>query len=421
MTSPILSAAAGDGADAICRPSFDDHLQQAMGGLRIALLKLLQSVNADPTTPQKVSRRFGINRNLAWKVSRLISESDERASVRHVPGKQGLRILCERFREAGAPIEVVNAVSDAMDAFLQMVEVQAGDRTALDMTLRSLRPEGEGPEGVLTARKLAFQGNSAVWGVRARLKLGLQVVAPANSGSRDGEVDIARVGGLLDFWRLRADARWPLIHYRMFPEESASGRLAVEPIESPAEDSDDPPWLRDFCSVPPPRCRRVKRVPGDLFEIMEGPVGNTASFSCVYGQVTRNAATYLSDGAGTMGEHQLRLNVPMGGAHFDVLLHESLPLQAPPRIVVESWMQVSDTPRPVGEPLYSLETLEQIEEMPAGLPNLNTADVPRYPDLVQQVVRTLGRPLREFRGYRVRLSYPPIPTILKIIHPLAHN
>ena len=415
MTSPILSAAAGNGADASCRPSFDDHLQQAMRELRIALGRLLQSVDADPKTPQKVSRRFGINRNLAWKVSRLISERDGLASVRHVPGKHGLQILCERFRDAGAPEDALNAVGLAMDGFLQMVEVQAGDRAALEMTLRSLRPEGEGPEGMLAARKLAFQGTSAVWGVRARLKLGLQVVAPSGSGAGSGDVDIASVGGLMDFWRLRADACWPLIHYRESTESIASGHRLVEPLEASDGACDDPPWLRDFCSVPLPRCRRVERASGALYEIADGPVGSTAAFSCVYGQVTRHAAAFPAGQEGAFPVQSLGLNLPVSAAHFDVLLHESLPVHEAPRIVVESWMQISDSPGPTERSLYRLDAQEEIEELPVGLPNLGTQDVPRYTDLVAQVVKALGRPLREFRGYRVKLRYPPIPTVLKLV------
>lgn len=423
MTSPSSSASAGDLADGSDRLPFDEHLRQAMGGLRIALLNLLKSVDADPTTPQKVSRRFGVNRNLAWKVSRLIGEEDARASVRHVPGTQGLRILCERFREAGAPSELAQAVTDAMDGFLHMVEVQAGDRTALDLTLRSLRPEGDGPEGVLAARKLAFQGNSAVWGVRARLKLGLQVVVPSADGGEGGEVDIATVGGLLDFWRLRADARWPLIHYNMYADDAAADGTApmpatVEPLEKPEDGEDGPPWIREFCSSPLPECRRVEQVAGDLFELVEGPVGNTAALSCVYGRLNRRAASFFTNTPGQTGEYQLKLNTPVEAAHLDILLHESLPLDSPPRIVVESWMQAGDSPRPLGDPIYKLDVLEEVEELPQGLPDLDSVDVPRYPDLVQQVVRATGYRLEEFRGYRVRLRYPPIPTKLKLIHPL---
>ena len=415
MTSPTLSTAAGDGADASCRPSFDEHLQRAMRELRIALGRLLASVGADPRTPQKVSRRFGINRNLAWKVSRLISERDGLASVRHVPGKHGLQILCERFRDAGAPEDVLNAVGLAMDGFLQMVKMQAGDRAALEMTLRSLRPEGEGPAGMLAARKLAFQGNSAVWGVRAGLKLGLQVVAPSENSPGNRNVDIASVGGVMDFWRLRADACWPLMHSGESAASTASGPRFVEPLQASGGDCDGPPWIRDFCSVPLPECRRVERASGVLYEIADGPVGSTAAFSCVYGQLTRNAAGFAAGQEVAVPDQSLRLNLPVSAAHFDVLIHESLPVKETPRVVVESWMQMSDSPGSPEISRYRLDAQEEVDELPLGLPNLGIQEVPRYTDLVDQVVNALGHPLREFRGYRVKLRYPPIPAVLKLL------
>ncbi len=414
MTVPNPDAARPEAAVG-SRLSFDEHLSQAMGGLRSALVDLLASVEADPTTPQKISRRFQVNRNLAWKISRLIGEQDQRAAVRHVPGTQGMRILCERFREAGAPGDIVRAVGDAMEGFLHMVEVQAGDRTALDLTLRSLRPEGEGPEGVLAARKLAFQGNSAVWGVRARARLGLQVVVPSSS---EGEVDLAVVGGLYDFWRLRSDVRWPLMHHRFVSDEPTPEQHAVEPIDASSHEPGEPPWLREFCSMPRAACRRLPQVPGELYEIAEGPVGNTASLSCVFGQVVRHAAPFFAPEPGQTGEYQLHLNTPVEACQFDVLVHESLPLEAPPEVVLESRMQVCDTARPLGRPLYALDLQEELRELAPGLPDLASTDIPRMPELVESVLARLGRPRSEFRGYRLEVRFPPIPTVLKLIHPL---
>lgn len=398
------------------RLDFDEHLGQAVGGLRKALLQLLGSVGADPSTPQETSRRIGINRNMSWKISRLLNEQDQRAAVRHVPGAQGMRILCERFREAGAPAELAQSVLDAMQAFLDMVKVQVGDRTALEGTLRSLSGEGAGREGVLAARKLAFQGNSSLWGVRARVKMGLQIVSP---GTRDGYIDTIMVGGLLDFWRLRSDARWPLIHYRGFADDTLASDRVFEQIDDSVADKDGPPWLRDFCSSPLPKCRRLPNMPGALYELTEGPVGNTAAMSCVFGRVLRNAAPFRADGADDRGEYQLLLNTPVELAHFDLLIHESLPLSEMPRIQLDSRMQVTEK-TPIGEPLYGLEIQEQVHELGAGLSNLASPDLPRYPELVEYVLGRVGKPLSEFRGYRVSLRFPPIPTVLKISHPLPN-
>ncbi len=415
MNSPPLDSPSTQVADESTRLPFDEHVQQAMGALRVALRDLLKSVEADPKTPQKVSRRFNINRNLSWKISRLISEEDVHASVRHVPGTQGVRILCERFRDAGAPDDVVQAVGDAMVGFQRMVKVQAGDRTALDLTLRSLRPEGDGPDGVLAARKLAFQGNSAVWGVRAGIKLAIQVVAP---GSEAGQVDIATVSGLVDFWRLRADARWPLIHYRCFADGDVPKEQSIEPIEDLGDGQDGPPWLPAFCSAPLPDCRKRTDVEGLMYEIMEGPVGNTAALTCVYGRIVRNAASFTSDVPGQTGEHQVQMNTPVELAHFDLLVHKSLHLPESPQLLVESRLQVAGALRSIGEPIYSLKVLEQVETVNGGLDAMEDTAVPNHRDMLVRATGTLGYSADDFTCYRVTMRYPPVPSVLKLIHPL---
>ena len=57
-------------------PEFPEHLQTALQALRAAIIELLSAVGADPGKPQDLARRFGLNKNLTWKVSKIICESD---------------------------------------------------------------------------------------------------------------------------------------------------------------------------------------------------------------------------------------------------------------------------------------------------------------------------------------------------------
>lgn len=52
-------------------------------------------------------------------------------------------------------------------------------------------------------------------------------------------------------------------------------------------------------------------------------------------------------------------------------------------------------------------------------PVVATPHLPRYASLVELCCRRLGHPLEAFRGYRMTLTYPPIPSGFVIHHPLG--
>jgi len=81
-----------------------------MQNVRGALTELLASLGENPRLPQDVSRRHGINKNLAWKVCKIINSTDVYASAQHGPGPGGIRILLRAFEKAGAPEEALAAV-----------------------------------------------------------------------------------------------------------------------------------------------------------------------------------------------------------------------------------------------------------------------------------------------------------------------
>ena len=56
--------------------AFEDAVPEAIQAVRGALTELLVTAGADPERPQAVARRFGLNKNLAWKVCKIINSPD---------------------------------------------------------------------------------------------------------------------------------------------------------------------------------------------------------------------------------------------------------------------------------------------------------------------------------------------------------
>ena len=60
-------------------------------------------------------------------------------------------------------------------------------------------------------------------------------------------------------------------------------------------------------------------------------------------------------------------------------------------------------------------------DLGSGPPDLTTPSLPRYPKLVPRVFERLGASARDFTGFRLRIAYPPIPTLALFRHSLPER
>lgn len=396
---------------------FAGHFEQAVQALRGALTDLLASVGADPGTPQAVARRFGLNKNLAWKISKIVHSSDLYASVQHLPGASGLDILLRAFHRAGAPASAIRAVRDAVGEYERMVEIHAGDRASLELMLSSMVPERGSTDLLESSRKLSYQGNSATWGVQTRVRLGMQVVA-ANADNPE-LLDIAAIGGLFDYRRLRPSASWPLVMAQSFNDDETPLPLKQEPLD-PRCGPDEPPLLHDFCTQPLPETRLVQLPRGALFELSEGPIGNTAALDCVFGWLRRAFAPMWRDEQNQIGEHLVTITTPSEMVSFELLAHADLPLP-PPEIALFSLMEYGLEGAASVRRRYQLPTVEPLQDLGARPPVVAHPSLARIPELATYACQRLGWKLEDFQGWRVTIKHPPIPSVLTLRYALPEK
>ncbi len=185
-------------------PGFEEQARDVVRRLRSAMTNLVSVAGADPTNARSMARKFGINKNLAWRVSNIIRSTDAIATVPYIPGPGGGNILLRAFTEAGAPIEQVALLRRSLNEFQSLVATHSADRETLEMMLGNLTHEGQ-RERDEAHRKLAYRGNSAIWGVRASAQYNCHLVAPSD---RNDRLDHGRICGLMGFQRLRSNVRW---------------------------------------------------------------------------------------------------------------------------------------------------------------------------------------------------------------------
>lgn len=403
------------------QPRLEDDFRRVVNSLRGALIELFASVGADPGTPQVVSRTFGLNKNLTWKISRIVGASDPVAAIRHIPGATGLDILLTSFASHGAPAPLIAAVRAAARAFADVVELHAGDRAHLDLVLDSMGLLDGAPQ-LETARELAFKGNSGLWGVQARARITVGFVAP--DPADPARLVTALVGGLVEFRRLRPEVAWPLFRFTGYQRDDAPGTgpaIRFTPLDGRDRRPDDPPLLlRDFCSPHVPHIQSRPNALGGVDVVLpEGPVGRTAAFDCFFGQLAGPAPRFR-DEANQHGEFSSTISLPVETLLFDLVVHKDVELPMPRVIVFGRRTLAPDVPgaRPVED---ILPVPDQCVELVGRPPVVSTPISPKHADIVRRVCQQLDRPLSEFRGIRLQMAYPPMGSTVVLRWPLPER
>ena len=72
-------------------------------------------VQVDPARPRQAARDLGVDKNLAWRVSKIVSQPDVFQVVGNIPHQAGVKILCKAFRDAGAQADRVRNLPDAVE------------------------------------------------------------------------------------------------------------------------------------------------------------------------------------------------------------------------------------------------------------------------------------------------------------------
>lgn len=399
--------------------AFEDQVRAAATRFCSALAGVLTALGADPHKPQHISRQLKLDKSLAWKVSRIVLDPDPVAAIARFPGKSGLKILVDSLEHANAPALILTEFKESIAAFEHVEKIHAGSRETLQIMLADAPVRGT-RDREEAHRKQAFQGNSAVFGVQARVQLSIHFVAP--NVADPSRLDLSVVCGLIDFRRLRQDVPWTVASARLKNDDgSALSVVDLDPMD-PNIGPGEVPAMREFCSPALPPLRAVRQPNGRTrFEIGEGPVGNTAAATYIAGWITRAAVSPFAGPNNQHGESQVVVATPCETLIHDFYVHKSMSFAMDPVVRVYNMLP--------GQPVYPSEghhrgilPLENdMIRMGFGAAEAQTPEMPNYMQLVETSVSRIGCPLKDFCAFRYRLRYPPIPCLVLYRHPLPER
>lgn len=395
---------------------FADACRQSVLGLRAALLDLYAEVGADPERPQEVSRRFNLNKNLTWKVAKIVQSEDALDAVSAIPGPGGLEILIDAMAKAGAPATHIAKVRAAVAEFDRMVETHSGDRASLELLLDSMG----GQRPLELARKLAYRGNSGIWGLQARVRLTAQFLAP--SRSEPGMLDFGQIAALIGVRRLRAIPRWPLFHFSRYQDDQSPlpPLTRREPLEAGGPEQ-LPHMMKSWCSPSMPTMHVTERPNAIQCEMGDGPIGRTGEFNCVFGHVDRASCPRYRDPHNTHGEMLSTISLPIETLLYDYFVHRSLVEALRPELSVVG--QPFGIQHPVGESSArrELPIVERLVELGGSAPTVATPLFPGYDRLIETAFDRAGWDPREFTALRLVLDHPPMPSVAVLRYELPEQ
>lgn len=394
---------------------FSEDCKDVLQRLRGSLIDALTGLGVDPSRPQDMGRTLGLHRNLSWKVSKIVTGTDVFALVPHIPGKGGMEIVARALGKAGAPSDEVTRIRSAMAEFERMVQVHAGDRGTLEIVAGGLVPGVNQAETQVQARRMAFRGNSAIWGVQARLTMSTHILAP--NVDDPTMVDLILINGLADFRALRTDVVWPMFRRAIWGASTQLHSVEGQPVGSrPAEGG--VPLLHDFCSPDLPELEVVRSEHETVYWLPARDLGRTGEMTCIYASVIRGLGSQYATGTDDRCELETNLVTPAEMLQSDVLAHESLSWAHSPKADVYSLLEQRSSPTATNRGRMRLPIDETSHELGLGLGTMVTQHFPRYREMLSSVFASVGWDPAQFRGFRYTLAHPPVPSRASLWMPL---
>lgn len=392
--------------------AFHADVADVVGTVRRRLAAIVESVCGGHPRAQDITDRFGVYRKLGWQIWNVVYADDAVAAIKHLPNPRTLKVWHDAARKQGVADGMLVKLDEAIALFNKRVETHAPDRELLDMLVES-RAESRDEATDARWRKQAFAGNAYTWGVRARCMLASVIICP--SRDRADYWDMVRLQALYGLIRTRPGVRWPFAQLLVRNRDGQPFTYEREPL-SPTSIVKETgvPLMEEFCSKPLPEVIRKAGAMQHMVEdeLQPGEIGLAGAADIVTGERLRAVAPIYADKPGETVMFGTGVRTPCELLVSDQLVHRSLYPNVTRELCVfgELMTQLSRDERD------RLPMLEKIQHLGRASDGVQTADVPRYNEMVDLMIRKSGYTADDFEVYRVRMRYPPMPVSVIVRH-----
>jgi hypothetical protein len=299
--------------------------------------------------------------------------------------------------------------------FDSMIRAHAGDRPTLDLIIDGTGSPSNGR--LELSRKLAFRGNSGLYGIQARSRVVSNFLAP--NPHDPSRLDMVTVSGYVDFRRLRPAVQWPIFMMRSW---GSSNDRVLEPSLEPIEESEQAkagfPIIPSMCNGGAPPINQVLTPEGRNFVLGDGPVGNEGAFDCFWGDIVRAAVPMHADEPGATGEFGAAITAPVETLLMDIIVDRDLEFALQPECLVFGQIFAHGRPTGTKDDPSLLPIRESVRPLSGSPPLVNTTLAPNYRRLIGKVYERMEWDPSRFRGVRLILEFPPLGSNVILRFPL---
>ncbi|TVQ31418.1 MAG: hypothetical protein EA376_09935 [Phycisphaeraceae bacterium] len=395
---------------------FASDVEAVVDGLRDVLGDLAEQVVGQSLRSSELSRSLGLDKSLAWKLSRLIRASDGLAAARHLPGGAGLAKILDALDNAGGDHERLAQARDYIQEIDALVVRHAGRKSTFRAMLRAFETDSR-VDPKETVRGDAFRGAAAAWGVQALAHVAVHAIKPSKTDSET--FDLIAANGLVSIRRLRADVPWTVGRPTLRDGQSRKqdGPQHLPLASDSSSDEDDPLLLyKDYCSQPPP-AMRVHRLANGFaeLELAEGPVGQTAEETVIIAKKILRALPRQIGGEPNIFHHVSHIATPVEWHISDMLVHESSFSGFEP--TAASYAELGMWPWSPEDGRQPLERL-RMHRTKVEPSLLRWEVLPRHQSMILDAMRHAGWAPDEFVLYRLIQRYPLLGSATAVSLPL---
>ena len=393
--------------------SLHPELSAGVHELRGALTDMLGDIGADARRPQELVRKLSLDKSLAWKISRIVGAGDPHNALLYMPGDAGLAIVMRAVHDAGGGESLRRRAEGAIKNFQSAVLRHLGDRPTLDLVVDGF--PNESGERLSASRKLAFRGNSGIWGVQAKARTHTVILAP--NRENPAMMDCGIIGGWIDFRRIRGDARWVLFRRSLLMEVEGSGPR-VEPMDPDADPAGPALMMKEFSSPGLPEIHTISEAGHQLDELGPSTIGNSGAFTLFFGSVTYAIGPRKADAPDDEGSFRVSITAPVETLQFDLLVHRDCEFALQQTIRTYGGFPMGSAPLASRDELPIHADRSDLGREP---PAVQTSLFPRYAELTERVFSRIGCDRREFIGIRYEIQYPAFPSTVVVSFPLERS
>lgn len=365
-----------------------------------------------------IERTLNVDRTTSWRLHKIASAGDPLSVGIHVPGPTSMQRVLKQAAGRSVPADKIEAVRVAYEGVDEIITRYAGDRATFDSIVSGFADD-EANQVDLAHRRLAFRGQSHIWGMQARVRMATYIFIP---NARDPSlIDGAMIHGYYDLRWLRTGASLTMTSIAVANDK---GQDVTAVIEQLGDNTSKIGLLEQFSDNPPPPMRLYERQDGIVsFEILGNQIGLPASTTCLFGHIARGSKPIYKTELDTHLRPMIVNKLPAESLVFNVLLHKGTFGQLPASSFLLSELNRMGVPTADAESrrLYELPMKERVAYVGTGINALHTSELPGYSDLLAWVTDHIHIDAQDFHAYHFRAEYPPTPASVVVEFPLLER